>query len=90
MWSDRDCCGAHENCEIGLKKRELDGLDDLYFADEELDDYHHIPSDAYTAEQLDVFRDVLSTLRQNELSDWLLSLEKREINFPDVLKQEIF
>lgn len=82
---DQTCCGAHEVCEKGLKKI---NLDIVYFEDEELDILKEVAGDAYTVEQIDMFRDVLYTLKKNEIEDWLLSLEKRKINFPECLKQE--
>lgn len=81
-----ECCGAHAVCEKGLKrvKEKIE-----YFDDEELDAYCGIPSDAYTDEQIDQFREIFYTIRSEELSDWLISLEKRQIAFPDQLKQEL-
>ena len=81
-----DCCGAHAICEKGLKK-----IDEKieYFDDEELDQYRGIPSDSFNDQQIDQFREILYTIRPEELSDWFISLEKRGIELPDVLKQEL-
>ena len=80
-----DCCGAHAICEKGLKKAspQID-----YFDDEELDVYRQIAPEAYTDEQIEVFRDILYTLRPEEVEEWLISLDKREINLPLILRQE--
>ena len=72
-----DCCGAHAICEKGLKKID------------ELDQYRGIPSDGFDDQQIDQFREILYTIRPEELSDWFISLEKRGIELPDVLKQEL-
>lgn len=80
-----ECCGAHAICEKGLKKSDSK-ID--YFEDEELDRYRHIPASAYSDVQIEEFRDILYTLRPSEISDWLISLEKREINLPEILRQE--
>jgi hypothetical protein len=80
-----DCCGAHAVCEKGLKKADP-SIE--YFEDEDLDRFKHIPADAYTADQIDIFREVLYTLRPEEITDWLISLEKREIALPYILRQE--
>ncbi len=80
-----DCCGAHAVCEKGLKKANP-RID--YFEDEELDAYRQIPADAYTDAQIEEFRDILYTLRPEEVEEWLISLEKREINLPLILRQE--
>ncbi len=80
------CCGAHAVCEKGLRKLETPVE---YFEDEELDAFREIAPDAYTDAQLEMFRDVLYTLRPEEIESWLISLEKRGIAFPDFLKAEV-
>lgn len=82
-----ECCGAHAICEKGLKKADPN-ID--YFDDEELDAYKQIPADAYTDEQIEAFREVMYTLRPEEVEDWLISLEKREIQLPEILRPEAF
>lgn len=74
-----DCCGAHAICEKGLKKAspQID-----YFDDEELDVYRQIAPEAYTDEQIEVFRDILYTLRPEEVEEWLISLEKKRNQSP--------
>ncbi len=79
------CCGAHAICEKGLKKAKPEIE---YFEDEELDAFRGIDAEQYSDEQIDLFRDILYTLRKEEVSDWLISLEKREINLPLILRQE--
>ena len=81
-----DCCGAHAVCEKGLKKADQTIV---YFDDEELDAFRGIAPDEYTDEQIDFFREILYSIRPEELSDWFISLEKREIEIPNVLKQEL-
>lgn len=80
-----DCCGAHAVCEKGLKKAEPHIE---YFDDEELDRFRHKAADAYDDEQIDMFREILYTLRPDEIEDWLISLEKREIALPEILRPE--
>ena len=70
-----------------VRKKITEKID--YFDDEELDRFRGIPSDTYKDEEIDLFREVLYTLRPEEINDWLISLEKREIEIPDVLKQEL-
>lgn len=82
-----ECCGAHAICEKGLKKANPN-ID--YFDDEELDAYKQIPADAYTDEQIEAFREVMYTLRPEEVEDWLISLEKRELQLPEILRPEAF
>ena len=78
-------CGAHAICEKGLKKADPHIE---YFEDEELDIFRNIPADAYSDEQIEIFRDILYTLKPGETGDWLISLEKRSINLPEILRQE--
>lgn len=80
-----ECCGAHAICEKGLKKADSH-ID--YFDDEELDIYQGIAADSYTDPQIEAFRDVLYTLKREEVEDWLISLEKRNINLPEILRPE--
>jgi hypothetical protein len=83
----QECCGTHAVCEKDQIIRALRQRID-YFDDEELDDYRGTEPDAYTDEQIDEFREVLYTMRPNEIEDWLKSLELREIALPIVLKEE--
>ncbi len=81
-----DCCGAHEVCEVEemLKNpREI-----VYFEDEELDRFQGIAPDNYNDTQIEEFRDVLYTLKGDEIKIWLLSIERRQVQLPSILKQE--
>lgn len=82
---EEGCCGAHAVCEKGLKK--IDTHID-YFDDEELDLFKNTAPDAYSDGQIEQFRDILYTLRKEEIDDWLISLEKRNICFPEALRAE--
>jgi hypothetical protein len=83
------CCGQHEVCErdslLTALNRQVS-----YYDDEELDRFRRIESHAYTEEAIDEFREILYTLRVDEVADWLHSLQLREINLPDGLKDEAF
>ena len=79
-------CGTGDICEKQLWKL---NAAIIYFEDEELDRFKHKPDNRYGEDEIDMFRDVLYTLQQNEIEEWLTSLEKREIELPDVLKQEV-
>ena len=82
---DADCCGAHEVCELDLNKL---SEEIVYFEDEDLDKFSTREEGSYGDEEIDEFRDVLYTLRKNEIADWLHSLELRKILIPVELKQE--
>ena len=60
-----------------------------YYEDEELDNYRGIKPDEYTDEQIEQFRDVLYTLKPDEISGWARSIQLREINLPTAVKDEL-
>ena len=77
------CCGRHEICEKGFPTRE-----ELYYSDEELDRFRgHDPS-TYTADEVEEFRQVLYTLRSEEVAPWGHALVIREVPLPDDLRDE--
>ena len=59
-----------------------------YYDDEELDEYKNINENAYTNNQIEQFREVLYTLKTEEIRYWLLSIERRHIQLPTILKSE--
>ena len=83
------CCGQHEVCErdslltAAAKKPE-------YYDDEELDRFKGIEANTYDEESTGEFREVLYTLRQEEVGGWLRSLQLRGINLPESLRDEAF
>lgn len=82
-----ECCGVHEICEkdhLHIVDTEIE-----YFDDEELDAYAHIPSDAYSDEQVKSIADVFYTLREEEVASWLKSLQLRGIELPYTLRDEV-
>ena len=84
-----ECCGQHETCEkdslLAAISKEIE-----YYNDEELDEYRGTPSDQYTAEQIEEFRNVLFTMREDEVAGWVRSLQLRAVELPDELKDEVF
>ena len=81
---DFECCGLHEVCEKD-SLRALDGVE--YYEDEELDRFRGRTS--YSAEETEEFREVLYTMRTDEVAGWVHSLEQRQVNLPDELKDEV-
>lgn len=84
-----ECCGQHETCErdslLAAVSKQIE-----YYDDEELDRFRGMEADAYDEEAVDEFREVLYTLQEIEVAGWLRSLQLREINLPDALKDEAF
>lgn len=60
-----------------------------YFDDEELDRFAGRQSDDYTDEETEEFREVMLTMKQDEVKEWNRSLILRGINIPDQLKDEV-
>ena len=82
------CCGQHAVCE---KESLLAFIDNevVYYEDEELDAYiGKLPED-YTDEQIEQFRDVFYTLRQDEVAGWARSLNLRGILLPAIIQEEL-
>ena len=86
---DSDCCGQHEVCErdslLAAVSKKIE-----YYDDEELDIYRGTASDEYDEKAIEEFSEVLYTLQEIEVAGWLRSLQLRNINLPDSLKDEAF
>ena len=61
-----------------------------YFEDEELDKYIGRKPDEYTDQEVEEFRYVMYTMRQDEVREWMECLQAREIELPDELKEECY
>lgn len=87
--ADMECCGQHEVCEKDSLLAALSkGIE--YYNDEELDRFRGRESDAYTPEEADEFRDILYTMRSDEVAGWVRSLQLRMVALPDEVKDEVF
>ena len=82
-----ECCGAHEVCETDLINKMSEEI--IYYEDEELDAYKNFEENDYNDDQIDEFREVLYSLKENEMTAWLRSLELRKIELPSVIKSEL-
>lgn len=82
------CCGKHEICE---KESLLVAVSEKieYYEDEELDAYKGISAEDYTDEQIEQFRDVLCTLRPDDVAGWARSIQLRNINLPTIIQEEL-
>lgn len=81
------CDGSGDKC-MQDRIMEKAAAEPEYFDDEELDVFKHRRSDSYTDDEAALFAEVLYTMRQDEVSDWLASLSLRGIELPDQLKDE--
>ena len=83
-----ECCGQHEVCEkeslLAAVSKEIE-----YYEDEELDRFRGRAGDAYLPDEIDEFREVLYTMREDEVAGWVRSLQLRQVELPDDLKDEV-
>ncbi|MCD7975953.1 MAG: phospholipase [Tannerellaceae bacterium] len=86
---EEECCGQHATCEkdslLAAVSKQIE-----YYDDEELDRYQGIDPDQYEEKAVDEFREILYTLRDEEVAGWIRSLQLRGIALPDLLKDEAF
>ena len=80
------CCGAHEVCEN--ESLLATNAKIIYFEDEELDAFKDRDPESYTDEEISLFDEVFMTLRENELVDWLKSLQLRHVPLPECIKEQ--
>ena len=60
-----------------------------YYDDEELDRFANRPSDSYSDEEAENFREVLYTMKPDDVKGWNRSLILRGISIPDQIKDEV-
>lgn len=82
-----ECCGMHIVCE----KDSLMPLsaDIEYYDDEELDRYAGREADAYADNEIEEWRDILLTLRPEEIAGWARSVQLRGITMPSPIRDEL-
>ena len=61
-----------------------------YYDDEELDRFIGRAPEAYTGDEIEMFRDVFYTMQETDVAGWVRSLQLRGINLPDDIKDEVF
>jgi len=86
---DSECCGQHQICEkeslLAAVSKQIE-----YYDDEELDRFKGRPSDGYSEEEIEEFRDILFSMQEVDVAGWSRSLQLRGIELPDELKDELF
>lgn len=83
---DGECCGAHAVCERDSLLTKTTKIE--YYDDEELDVLAGITPDDYTESQIKQLEDVFYTLREKDVAGWLRSLQTRNIQLPEELREE--
>ena len=81
------CCGLHLVCE----KESLSPVDAEvdYYDDEELDRFIGRGEQEYSSEEIEEFRDILMTLRGEDIAGWSRSIPKRGISLPSAMREEL-
>lgn len=86
---DSECCGQNQICEkeslLAAVSKQIE-----YYDDEELDRFKGRPSDGYSEEEIEEFRDILYSMQEVDVAGWSRSLQLRGIELPDELKDELF
>ncbi len=59
-----------------------------YYNDEELDRFRDVISTAYSDEAIEEFRDVLYTLKEREVAGWMKSMQLRRVELPTIIREE--
>lgn len=80
---DGVCCGRHTVCDKGYNNS------NLYFDDEELDRFKERDENGYSDEEADEFRQVLYTMKEEEVEQWVKCLQTRQIALPAQIKDEV-
>lgn len=82
-----ECCGMHLVCE----KDTLSPISDeiIYYDDEELDRFIGRDPHSYTPEETEEFRDVLMTLRPEDVPGWARSVTQRHLELPPDVRDEL-
>lgn len=81
-----DCCGAHAVCERDTLLSNTDKI--IYFDDEELDALRGVPAGELSEEQVGMIEEVFYSLREQDVSGWIRSLQLRNIELPDDLREQ--
>lgn len=85
--AQEECCGLHLVCEkdsLSPMSAEI-----IYYDDEELDRFIGRTPDSYNNEEIEEFRDVLMTLRREDIHGWARSITQRNLQLPDEIRDEL-
>lgn len=81
-----ECCGLHTVCE---RFAPVGDDESPYYDDEELDSFSNRDAADFSYDELDLFRNVMLTLKPDEIVPWTRALEQRSIPFPTALRDEL-
>lgn len=85
---DMECCGQHEVCEkeslLAALSKQIE-----YYNDEELDRFRGRRAEDFSADETEEFREVLYTMRSDEVAGWVRSLQLRGVELPEDIRDEV-
>ncbi|MDE5901516.1 MAG: phospholipase [Muribaculaceae bacterium] len=85
---EEECCGQHQICEreslLAAVSKKIE-----YFDDEELDRFQGKRPEEYTDEEADEFRQVMLSMREDEVAAWARSLQLRGLELPEPVREEL-
>lgn len=83
-----ECCGMHITCE---KDSLLAAVSERveYYDDEELDRFAGWDPENYTESETEEFRDILLSMRPDDIAGWARSLQLRNIALPGIVREEL-
>lgn len=84
---DSGCCGEHLVCERETLLQTNGEI--IYYDDEELDALANTEAEDYTEEEAEQIREVFRTLRESDVPGWVRSLQLRNIQLPEDVKEEV-
>lgn len=86
--AEEECCGQHQICEreslLAAVSKKIE-----YFDDEELDRFQGKRPEEYTDEEADEFRQVMLSMREDEVAAWARSLQLRGLELPEPVREEL-
>ena len=85
---EEECCGAHEMCEKDSLLAAVSKSSE-YYDDEELDRFKTKDYKDYTEDDVEEFREIFYTLEETDIAGWVRSLQLRQIELPDEIKEEV-
>lgn len=85
---EEECCGMHITCEkdslLASVSKEIE-----YYDDEELDRFAGKEAADYTPDEIEEFRDILLSMRPDDIAGWARSLQLRQIKLPAEIRDEL-
>lgn len=82
-----ESCALHSMCPSEKILKSVN-KEIVYYDDEELDSFKNKGENDYTNDEVEQWRDVLYTLKKNELLDWEQSVKKRGLVMPHAIHEE--